>query len=121
VGEVADACAELGIGILVVEDQFHGPQSVKISQAAGIVVGAVAYAIRPATLTVVWVPAQTWQWAVLAPPVPGQKRARLKGKALKAAAQAIAARDLDGRYSHARAEEREGIADAWCMARWWAR
>lgn len=123
--------------VIVIEDQFQPrakptrdereanrvngsiKSAMLLSRSAGILIGMMASEldrVGVGEVHVLWVHPQTWAGKTL--DISGRPNRERR----KAAALALADRDIgsDGRYARATDEQREGIADAWALSRWWA-
>ena len=122
VGYVAQYIASFAPRVLVVESQYLGSKagapladsSLKLARAAGYLIGAAAALIvakRGGDVELVLVRPATWQrWLRCGEP----SRSAKKRAALVAAAEALDKRP------NARAAQRQGLADAYCIGRaWW--
>lgn len=118
---ILDRCVEMGVEVAVVEDAYTHPQNLRsglqLARNTGIFLGALAQALRGPdfVLTVVMVHAQTWQYGVLKLPKKPKRADR------KAASMEVAETALSGQVAFQSASEavRQGMADAYGIARWW--
>lgn len=110
---LAVEATRLKVRLFVVEAQYHGINArtdLQLARRTGMLMGHIAHAC-PQDVRVVFVPPASWQTTL------GKQR-RGKTKEL-AMAQAGDAFRFDSRYTGASEKLRSGIADAFCMARWW--